>query len=156
MSVECPVSFESVDERGARGVALVVLAAAVVAATTSQQWIAAALAVDFFLRAFVTPRASPLALGVRLALRALRLRPKPTDAAPKRFAAGLGMVFSAGAFGLWLAGLSAAAVVVASVLAACATLEGVFGFCLGCFVYTLLRPLVARAPAPTGRSESPN
>ncbi|HEY3445877.1 MAG TPA: DUF4395 domain-containing protein [Myxococcales bacterium] len=149
MSVECPVSFETVDEKSARGVALVVVAATALFIATPFKWIAAILAVDFFLRAFVTPKVSPLALGVRSLLRALRVAPKPTDAAPKRFAAGLGMVFSTSALGLWLAGLPTGALVVASVLAACATLEGAFGFCLGCWVYTLLKPLLAQKASPT-------
>ncbi|MGC4122193.1 MAG: DUF4395 domain-containing protein [Myxococcales bacterium] len=145
MTAECPVSFETVDERAARGVALVVMAATAVFVATPFKWIAALLAADFLVRAFVTPKVSPLAALVRSVLRTLKVAPKPTDAAPKRFAAGLGLVFSLTALVLWLGGLTTSAVIVASILAACATLEGVFGFCLGCWVYTLLKPLFARA-----------
>ncbi len=154
MSVECPVSFEAVDERSARGVALVMLAGTLVFLATPFKWIAALLALDFFVRAFVTPRISPIAAGVRSLVRALKIAPKPTDAAPKRFAAGLGMVFSSLAFGLWLVGLPTGAVVVGSILAACAALEGVFGFCLGCWVYTLLKPLLAQKAAPPTQVQS--
>ena len=67
----------------------------------------------------------------------LRLSPKPVDAAPQKFAARIGIVFSA------LSGL----LFVAGVLVVCATLEAALGYCVGCKVYALLPRPLARALA---------
>ena len=77
----------------------------------------------------------------------LRLSPKPVDAAPQKFAARIGIVFSALSGLLFVAGVPAAAVVVAGVLVVCATLEAALGCCVGCKVYALLPRPLARALA---------
>lgn len=142
MATECPVSFEKVDETAARGIGFVVVAGVALFLFAPVKWIAALLAIDFFLRAFVSPRSSPVAASVRFVTRALGLKPRPIDAAPKKFAAGLGFAFSVSALALWLAGLWTAASVVAMALGTCALLEGAFGYCVGCQVYTLVKPLL--------------
>jgi hypothetical protein len=147
-ATECPVSFEMVDEKVARGVGLVVVAAVVVFISTPFKAIAGILAIDFFLRAFVGPKVSPLARNVRRLTRALGIVPRPTDAAPKRFAAGLGFVFSCAALGLWLGGLELPASVAAAVLGGCAALEGFLGYCIGCRVYSVVKPLLPARPHP--------
>jgi hypothetical protein len=65
--------------------------------------------------------------------------PKPVPGPPKRFAQGIGVLFSSTAvilsFGF---GLSTAAWVVTGLLAAAAFLEAAFGLCLGCKSFALL------------------
>ena len=61
---------------------------------------------------------------------------------PKRFAQGIGLVFSTTAAVLAIGfGLDTAAYVVLGLLACAATLESVFGLCLGCKAFAvLMRP----------------
>lgn len=155
MTTECPVSLERVDERAARAGALLVLGVTFAILLTPFSFLAAALAVDFFLRAFVSPKLSPIGWAARAIVRRLGLTPRPTDAAPKRFAAGLGFAFSAAGFGLTLAGLETAGALVFWMLGGCAALEGLLGYCLGCQVYTLVKPLLPKpriaVAAPDGQ-----
>ena len=65
--------------------------------------------------------------------------PKLVAGPPKRFAQGIGVVFSTTALILWFGfGLSTATWVVVGLLACAATLESVFGICLGCIAFGYL------------------
>ena len=66
------------------------------------------------------------------------VRRAPRTGPPKRFAQGIGAVFSLTAFALALSGLWTAAQVVLGLLAAAAFLESGFGLCLGCKAFALL------------------
>jgi Domain of unknown function (DUF4395) len=137
----CPISRESRNERVVRAVAVLVAAvtaAAVAAGPRWAPWVLLALAADFAVRGFGRPVHSPLATVGRIVVNFLGLPAKPVDAAPKRFAARIGVVFSAGSAALFAAGATTAAVVVAPVLIVCAVLEAAFAFCVGCRVYALL------------------
>jgi hypothetical protein len=58
---------------------------------------------------------------------------------PKRFAQAIGVAFSTTALVLWYGfGLGTATWVVVGLLAAAATLESVFGICLGCIAFGVL------------------
>jgi hypothetical protein len=57
---------------------------------------------------------------------------------PKRFAQGIGALFSVTASILWLADFHVASRVVAGMLAGAASLEAFVGFCLGCAIFAKL------------------
>jgi len=146
----CPISGESRNERVARIVAAFVVVIVLVAAGLGAPWgatILFALAVDFVVRGFGDAKRSPLATLARGVANTLRLSPKPVDAAPKKFAARIGVVFSSLSGLLFAAGLPVAALAVAGVLIVCATLEAALGYCVGCKVYAILPRPVARALA---------
>ncbi len=146
----CPISGDSRNERVARVVAAFVIAIVVAAVVLGPPWagvILLLLALDFAVRGFGSARRSPLATLARGLANTLRLTPKPVDAAPKKFAARIGVVFSALSGLLYVTRLPAAALVVAGVLVVCATLEAALGYCVGCKVYALLPRPVARALA---------
>ncbi len=134
----CPVDLRPVDAAAARLTGLLVAAVTALFLATGFAPAILALVPDFVARAAGRPAASPLARIAAAMSRALRLPRRPTDGAPKRFAAGIGAAFSLGAGALALAGATAAASVVAAILLACALLEGLLGFCVGCRVYALL------------------
>jgi len=54
---------------------------------------------------------------------------------PKRFAQGIGLVFSVGASIAWLSGASTVAIVMIAGLTVAASLEAFVGYCLGCAVF---------------------
>jgi hypothetical protein len=101
---------------------------------THNIWIPVYLAVDFFLRAFTTLK-SPLALISREIAKAFRLKPEWIFAAPKKFAALVGFLFSVSIAALLYLNLGMAADVVAIVLLVCAVLESAFSICLGCYFF---------------------
>ena len=141
MSTDPPV-----DPRGLRFAAWVTTAVLAVVLLTGSALLLAAQALVFALGAFAGLRFAPYGVLYR-ALVAPRLGP-PTqreDAAPPRFAQGIGFVFAAlGAVG-YATGLTALGVTATALALAAAFLNAAFGFCLGCEVYLRL-PAALRYP----------
>jgi hypothetical protein len=121
-----------------RIVALLTVIVALVSAITGSPWPAAVLALDFAVRGLVTPRLSPLAAAAR------RLQPvspfsgTPIFFAPKRFAARIGLILSAGGAAALFFGELTLGAVILGVLALFAFLEGAFDFCVACKIYGIL------------------
>lgn len=141
MNRSCPISGDRRDEHAVRVVAafvvLISVAAAIIGGTLGGA-ILIALGADFALRAAGKTEWSPLARVARAIVKLLPLAPKPVDAAPKRFAAKIGLVFSLAAGALFFGQAPLPATVIASILAFCAFLESAFAVCIGCKVYALL------------------
>lgn len=145
MQTTCPINHTTVDANAARVAALLVAAVAVLFLMTGSPWVILALAPDFLIRAAGRPRLSPLARLATVLVRVLGLTPRPTDSAPKRFAAGVGVAFTTTAGVLALSGLATPAATVAAILLGCAALEGLGGLCVGCRVYALLPHALLRS-----------
>jgi len=141
MKDACPISFRKVDETIARLVALLVFVSAIVACFAYLPWIAAALAVDFFIRAFTTWPISYLAFLAKAIAKSIGLKPQPINAGPKVFAARVGFVFTVVIAALGFLNLTTVAVVLAGLLALFAGLEAFFAVCVGCHLYSLLNKL---------------
>ncbi|GAA0394121.1 membrane protein [Acrocarpospora corrugata] len=128
-----------VDPRGLRfGAAVTTLVLALVLITGSP-WLLAAQAVVFVLGAFV---AAPYVLFFKHVLRP-RLGPPSEleDAAPPRFAQGLGMAFAfVGLIG-FATGVTPLALGATAAALLAAFLNAAFGFCLGCEVFLIIRRL---------------
>ena len=130
---------ETVDENAARLVAsgVVVMGATVL---LGQRWVLIPLALGFLARVLSGPRFSPLALLVtRVVVPRLVLQGHQVTGAPKRFAQGVGLTFSGSALVAWALGASAVTTALMVGLVAAASLEAVFGLCLGCKMYALLQ-----------------
>lgn len=130
---------DPVNDKAARTVAAGVVVLCLVTILTGS-WVPLVLLVyGFAARVSTGPTLSPLGL-VATRLIAPRLGPaEPVPGPPKRFAQGIGLVFSATAALLYLAfGLHTAALVVVGALAVPAFVEAGFGFCVGCRIFSLL------------------
>jgi hypothetical protein len=129
-----------VNEYAARTVAAGVLVMAVATIAFQQPWILIPLTYGFWARVLAGPRFSPLGqLATRVIAPRLPWGPKPVAGPPKRFAQAMGVVFSTTALILWFGfGLATATWVVVGLLACAATLESVFGICIGCIVFGYL------------------
>jgi hypothetical protein len=135
-----------VDDVTVRLIAAGVLVASVLALATGQWWLYAVLAAEFVLRAGWGPSASPLALAVQRFVRPrVAAAPRYTAGPPKRFAASIGAVMTAGAAALGLVATltgSAAAgtgvLVIGVVMVVFPALEAFFGLCVGCVLFGLL------------------
>ncbi len=113
------------------------------AATTiifDQPWLTVALAYGFVARLLTGPTLSPLGqLSVRVLTPLLGKQPRLVAGPPKRFAQGIGVVFSVSAAILALGfGLRGAAYVTLGLLIIAALLESALGVCLGCKIFGLL------------------
>lgn len=128
-----------VNDLAARTVATGVVVMCVLAIALRQPWILIPLTYGFWARVLTGPRLSPLG---QVATRVIAPRlgePRLVAGPPKRFAQGIGVVFSTTALVLWFGfGLHTATWVVVAMLACAALLEAALGLCLGCKAFALL------------------
>jgi hypothetical protein len=141
MSPACPINNKTVDERGARLCALLVLLPLGLSLCLASPWPALFLAADFGMRGLGVRRWSPVARVAQALVAVLRLAPRPIDAGPKAFAAKLGLAFSLALVLAFSLGRESLGLVVGVPFALCALLEGLFGLCVGCRVHQLLQRL---------------
>jgi hypothetical protein len=127
-----------VNDKAARVVAGVVAGTSVVALITGWRWLLLPLAYGFVARALSGPRFSPLGLfATRVAAPRLG-RPKLVAGPPKRFAQSIGAVLTVIGAAAVLVGARELSTGVLAIMAGFATLESVFGFCVGCKLFSLL------------------
>lgn len=100
-------------------------------------WLSIVLAYGFLARVLTGPTLSPLGqLVTRVITPALNRPAKLVPGPPKRFAQGIGTLFSASAAVLALVFHQyTAALIILGALAVAATLEAVFAFCVGCTIF---------------------
>ncbi len=128
-----------VNEVAARLVAAGVVALSAVELATGQHWLLIPLAYGFVARVLTGPKLSPLGQFVtRIAVPRLPFAPRPVPGPPKRFAQGIGAALTTIALAAWVAGAPTLADVLVGMLVVAATLESVFGLCLGCKAFALL------------------
>ncbi len=120
-----------------RTVAFLVLLIGIAYLFTSYWLLPLILVIDFALRAFDYGKFSPLARLSDGVVKALHFPVQLIDQAPKRFAAGVGLVFSIAILTLNFLGISTQ--ILTSVLLVFASLESLTGICAGCYVYTFLK-----------------
>lgn len=125
-----------VNEVAARAVATGVVLMAVTFVVTGWGWLLVPLTYGFIARVLTGPTLSPLGrIATQVVAPRLAEHERLVPGPPKRFAQGIGVVFTVGASVLWLAEASGAARVVIAMLAGAAFLEAAFGFCLGCRIF---------------------
>ena len=134
---------DPVNEVSARLVAAGVVLLSLAAIALDLPWLTAAIAYGFLARVLSGPTLSPLGqLVTRVITPRLPVAARPVPGPPKRFAQAIGAAFSGAAAVLALGlGLTTAADVLLGFLIVAATLESVFGFCLGCKAFAVLMRL---------------
>lgn len=130
---------DPVNEVAARVVAGGVVLMSVAAIVSGVQWMLVPITYGFCARALTGPTLSPLGqLATRLVAPRVG-RARPVAGTPKRFAQFIGVIFSTAATVAWFgAGAHLVAWVILGALAGAASLESVFGLCLGCRIFGLL------------------
>ena len=137
--IACPVDNVNINENKVRITAFFVLLITLVFLFTNGWLFAAFLLIDFALRAFKLGNYSPLGLLSGAVVKQLKIRNKPTDRAPKRFAALVGFLFSGLVLAALLLNLILVSQITAGVLIIFAFLEAFAGFCAGCYVYSFIK-----------------
>jgi hypothetical protein len=128
-----------VNEVAARTVAAGVVLMAVAELLTGQRWLLVPLAYGFLARVLTGPTLSPLGrFATQVAAPRLPFDARFVAGPPKRFAQGIGATLTTVALVSWLAGAPLLADVLVGMLVVAATLESVFGYCLGCKAFGLL------------------
>ncbi|RRR98274.1 DUF4395 domain-containing protein [Glycomyces terrestris] len=129
-----------VNEVAARLVAAGVVLMSAAALALQAEWLVVVIALGFIARVATGPTLSVLGQFVtRVLTPRLPFAAKPVPGPPKRFAQGIGVVFSvASALLLLVFDADLAGWIVLAALAVAATLESAFGFCLGCKMFALL------------------
>ena len=125
-----------VNDAAARSVALGVWTMAVIALVADTPWLLIPLTYGFVARVAAGPKISPLGqFAVRVMAPRLTKWQKSVPGPPKRFAQAMGLAFSGAATIVWLsAGWGDARWILVPLIVP-ATLEGFFGYCLGCTVF---------------------
>jgi hypothetical protein len=137
-NINCPISTDRVDENVTRIVSFVMAAFFLAGIILKSYILVFLIAVDFAVRAFTNGKYSVIRSISKSIAGLLKLKSKPIDAAPKKFAAGMGMVMSALTGVLLFFGNFTAAYLIGAVLIFCAFLEGAFALCIGCHIYSFI------------------
>lgn len=149
----CPVSGERLDERAVRFVAWITVVFLLLYLIVGLRWIPLFLLVDFSMRGIFSRKWAPLALLARRVVKRFDFGTKKLiNAAPKIFAARLGVLFSALLLLFQLIGFqnSLPTYIVGIMFLTAAFLEAAFAFCLGCRIYQLIQRLKSH---PFGHGE---
>lgn len=130
---------DPVNEVAARVVAAGVVVITVLTIALGLRWATVVIAYGFVARVATGPTLSPLGqLATRVIVPRLPFAARPVPGPPKRFAQGIGASLSLLAVALTAAGQWVPAQITLGLIVVAATLESVFGFCLGCKVFALL------------------
>lgn len=136
MEVSCPISAERVNENVVRIIAAMVVVIASYSVLYLNFYAIIFLTVDFATRAFTSGKLSLLKFIALKIVKGLAIANKPTDLAPKKFAATLGFAFCAIIGLCYLFQFYYAVIALTIVLIVFAILESVFAICVGCYVYS--------------------
>ena len=134
-----------IDPRGPRFGALITMVVFALVLIFGSVWLLAAQAVVFAVATVFGMRNAPYGLLYRWLVRPHLGPPKELEAeAPPRFAQGVGLVISViGVIG-YAAGITPLGMAAAAAGLLAAFLNGVFGLCLGCELYLLIRRIWPR------------
>ncbi len=144
-----------IDPRGQRFTAAVNLGgftvALLVAPSRLTEVLLAVLGAAFLVGTLAGPQKGPWALLFKNFIRPRLGAPRELeDAAPPRFAAGVGLLFTTVALVGYLSGATLLGAIATGLALAAAFLNAVFGFCLGCEVYLLTRRIAPITPKRAG------
>jgi hypothetical protein len=133
---------DPVNEVAARTVAAGVVVMVLLTIASDLRWATFVIAYGFAARVLSGPTLSPLGqLVTRVVVPRLPFAERPVAGPPKRFAQGIGVLFSVTALLLTGLGYWGAAEIVLALLATAALLESALGLCLGCKAFALLMRL---------------
>lgn len=141
MELSCPVSAERVNENVIRIIALMVVLIATYSVLYLNFYAILFLTIDFATRAFTSGKYSLLKFLALKIANGLSIVNKPTDLAPKKFAATLGFIFSAVICVCYLFNFLYAAIALTIVMLVFAVLESAFAICVGCYVYSFWKKI---------------
>ncbi len=139
MSPSCPISMHRIDTNIVRAISFQIVLFTLTLIITQEKFFALLILFDFSVRAVRIMILSPFYMIGKFMLEGWGAEPKMCDESPKRFALYLGLFVSLGITLFLLGGEVQAAIFTASILLACALLETLFDFCIGCKIYYVIQ-----------------
>lgn len=131
-----------VNETSARVVAGGVVLMAITALIAGQMWLTVPLFYGFLARVFYGPKFSPLGLlSTKVITPRIKRNHKMVPGPPKRFAQTIGLVVTSVALAGFLLNAPTVTTISLVVLVFAASLEAIFGICLGCIMFGWLMRL---------------
>jgi hypothetical protein len=137
----CPISLQQIDSNFVRLIATQVSLVALLFFLTHNIVFIFLLLLDFSSRAIKKPKFSPFVFMAKGLITLLKMKPKLTNEAPKRFALYLGLVMTSLILILSFLGFIKFALILTLFLIFAALLEAVGNYCIGCKVYYVLKYL---------------
>ncbi len=143
MAQACPLTFKQVDATVVRIGSFFVMFTVVFFLSTLQVGLLYLLSVDFLIRLYGKKNYSPVYL-FSIGIKSLfRLETKMEDAGAKRLAAQFGLFFLLVLIAAYHLHLDMFLYTAAAVFLSCASLELLFGYCIGCKVYFVIKKITA-------------
>ncbi len=131
----CPISPNKVDEHVVRLNAIFTILILIAGYWFTPLWWF--LIIDFLARAY-SVKFSLLARFNRFTLNTLNIKPEPTNAGPKKFAAKIGLLMAVLLTAFAFLNFQIGVYVILGFFLIAASLEAFFNYCLGCQVYSIL------------------
>lgn len=136
--IVCPISIKKIDSKVSRITIFINVLLLVCFIFTLNSIFIGIVAIDYFIRATMKIKYSPIRVIALKIANTLKLDKKPINQAQKIFASRLGAICAFSALILMLLGFSKGAIAIASILLILSTLDSVFNFCVGCLIYNYL------------------
>lgn len=137
-NIVCPVSTEKVDSHVSRLTVFINDALMIYFLITLQPISIYIVTLDYAIRAWGYNQYSPLCFLSSLLIKAIGIKPKMTDKAPKIFASRLGFICAVAGSVFIALNMPMAARSIIGLFVVLATLDSVFDFCVGCMIYNYL------------------
>ncbi|MBU0632636.1 DUF4395 domain-containing protein [bacterium] len=141
MSQACPLIFRQIDGTLARVSAIYVSLFVVLFLLTSQVVFLYFVSIDFLMRLYGLKQYSIIQQLSIFTKNIFSLKTDMTDAGAKRLAAGFGLFFMLLFIAEYYLGLNISLLLSAGVFFICSSLEILFGYCLGCKIYFIIKKI---------------
>jgi hypothetical protein len=137
-SLICPISSESIDSNVSRLTVFFSVILMVLFILTLKPIFIYLVAIDYFIRAWMNAKYSPVRRLALAIINNLKVQKKPIGLAQKIFASRLGFLCAFASSILISFSYPTAAVGVTAVLLVLSLLDSVFNFCVGCLIYNYI------------------
>jgi hypothetical protein len=139
----CPISIHGVNKKIARLNALSTFIIVCIYLFTSFKFAVVLLAIDFFIRGYIDPKSSPISTINKNIINLLKIKSPIINAGPKIFAAKIGfLVTILISIVFYFLKIVIFANFLAYLLIIFSLLEFLFGYCVGCHMYSLKHKLI--------------
>lgn len=137
-NIVCPVSVEKIDSNVSRITIFMNVLIIGFFLVFKNPFFIGVVAIDYFIRAALNIRYSPIRFIAKNIVSLFRVKKKPIGLAQKIFASRLGFLCAFSALVLVLTGFPSVSFFIALILLLLSLMDSVFNFCVGCLIYNYL------------------
>jgi hypothetical protein len=137
-NIICPVSIEKIDSNLSRLTIFINVVLLGIFLVNRNPFIISFVAIDYFIRAALNIKYSPVRLLAKQIISLFNLKKKPVGLSQKIFASRLGFLCAFAAMILLISGFPTTSFFVALALMLLSFMDSVLNFCVGCLIYNYL------------------